>query len=63
VRQRKTGRPVKFEITEQTRQTVDDYLKTNRKNPSDFLFTGIVTLIEFAAKSRGLSGGRYMNIQ
>jgi integrase len=24
VRQRKTGRPVKFEITEQTRQSVDD---------------------------------------
>ncbi len=40
VRQRKTGRPVKFEITEQTRQAVDDYLKTNRKKPSDFLFTG-----------------------
>jgi integrase len=40
VRQRKTGRPVKFEITEQTRQTVDDYLKTYRKKPSDFLFTG-----------------------
>ncbi len=40
VRQRKTGRPVKFEITEQTRQTVDDYLKTNRKKPSDFLFAG-----------------------
>ena len=40
VRQRKTGRPVKFEITEQTRQTVDDYLKSNRKKPSDFLFTG-----------------------
>ena len=40
VRQRKTGRPVKFDITEQTRQTVDDYLKTNRKKPSDFLFVG-----------------------
>jgi integrase len=26
VRQRKTGRPVKFEITEQTRLAVDDYL-------------------------------------
>jgi integrase len=26
VRQRKTGRPVRFEITEQTRQTVDAYL-------------------------------------
>ena len=40
VRQRKTGRPVKFEITEQTRQAVDAYLETNRKKPGDFLFTG-----------------------
>ncbi len=40
VRQRKTGRPVKFEITEQTRQAVDAYLKTNCKKPGDFLFTG-----------------------
>ncbi len=40
VRQRKTGRPVKFEITEQTRQTVDDYLKATCKKPNDFLFTG-----------------------
>jgi hypothetical protein len=27
VQQRKTGRPVRFELTEQTRQAVDDYLK------------------------------------
>ncbi len=40
VRQRKTGRPVKFEITEQARQAVDDYFKTVQKIPSDFLFTG-----------------------
>ncbi len=40
VRQRKTGRPVKFEITEQTRQSVDAYLETKRKKSSDFLFTG-----------------------
>ena len=40
VRQRKTGRPVKFEITEQTRQTVDDHLKATGKAPGDFLFTG-----------------------
>jgi integrase len=25
VRQKKTGRPVRFELTEQTRQAVDDY--------------------------------------
>jgi integrase len=40
VRQRKTGRPVKFEITEQTRQAVDDYLEVSGKRPGDFLFTG-----------------------
>ncbi len=40
VRQRKTGRPVKFEITEQTRQAVDAYLEAFRKQPGDFLFTG-----------------------
>src|SRR5262249_23847591 len=40
VRQKKTGRPVKFELTEATRQTVDDYLKATGKKPGDFLFTG-----------------------
>ena len=40
VRQRKTGRPVKFEITEQTRQAIDDYLKAAGKKPGDFLFIG-----------------------
>jgi integrase-like protein len=40
VRQRKTGRPVKFELTEQTRQAIDDYLKTLGKKSGDFLFTG-----------------------
>jgi integrase len=40
VRQKKTGRPVKFEITEHTRQAIDDYLGTKEKQPGDFLFTG-----------------------
>ncbi len=40
VRQKKTGRPVKFELTDQTRQSVDDYLKTANKRPGEFLFTG-----------------------
>ena len=40
VRQRKTGRPVKFEITEQTRQAVDEYLTVAGKRPGEFLFTG-----------------------
>jgi integrase len=40
VRQKKTGRPVKFELTDQTRQAVDDYLKAAGKKPGEFLFTG-----------------------
>ena len=32
VRQRKTGRPVKFEITGQTRQAVDDYMTIGIKS-------------------------------
>src|ERR1700694_551286 len=31
VRQRKTGRPVRFELTEQTRQAVDDYPQGDRQ--------------------------------
>jgi integrase len=38
VRQKKTGIPVRFEITEQTRQAVDDYLRTSGKKPGEFLF-------------------------
>ena len=38
VRQKKTGRPVRFEITEQTREAVDEYIKAARKKPGDFLF-------------------------
>ena len=40
VRQKKTGQPVRFELTEQTRQAVDDYIKTAGKKPSEFLFSG-----------------------
>ena len=40
VRQKKTGPPVKFELTDQTRQAVDDYLKATGKKPGEFLFTG-----------------------
>src|SRR5262245_63199792 len=39
VRQRKTGRPVKFELTDQTRQAVDDYLGAAGKKFGEFLFT------------------------
>ena len=40
VRQKKTGRPVRFELTEQTRQAVDDYIKASGKKPGEFLFRG-----------------------
>ena len=51
VRQRKTGRPVKFELTDQTRQAVDDYLRDANQGDPD------------ARKSRvpsGISGLRSM---
>jgi integrase len=41
VRQRKTGRPVRFELTEQTRQTIDEYLATADKKPGEYLFNGL----------------------
>ena len=40
VRQKKTGQPVRFEMTEQTRQSVDDYIRAAGKKPGEFLFIG-----------------------
>ena len=40
VRQKKTGRPVTFEITEQTRIAIGDYLMGTEKSARDYLFTG-----------------------
>jgi len=40
VRQKKTGQPVRFEMTEQTRQSVDDYIRAAGKEPGEFLFIG-----------------------
>ena len=40
VRQKKTGEPVRFELTEQTRQAVDEYIRHAGKKLGDFLFTG-----------------------
>jgi integrase len=36
VRQKKTGQPVRFELTEQTRQAIDEYVRTAGRKPSDF---------------------------
>jgi integrase len=38
VRQQKTGHPVKFELTEQTREAVDAYMTQFGRRPGDFLF-------------------------
>jgi integrase len=38
VRQKKTGQPVRFELTEQTRQAVDDYIRVAGKKPGESLF-------------------------
>jgi len=40
VRQRKTGRPVKFEITEPTREAIDAYLRATGRRPGKYLFNG-----------------------
>jgi integrase len=40
IRQKKIGRPVSFEITEQTREALDTYIEATCRKPGDFLFTG-----------------------
>jgi len=40
VRQKKTGHPVKFELTEQTRQAIDEYLQTTGRKHGEPLFRG-----------------------
>ena len=40
VRQKKTGHPVRFEITEQTRQALDEYMRADSKQRGEFLFRG-----------------------
>ncbi len=40
IRQKKTGRPVRFELTEQTRQALDEYLRLTGRTAGKFLFAG-----------------------
>ena len=40
VRQRKTGHPVKFELSEQTREAIDTYMLQFDRRPGQFLFAG-----------------------
>ena len=39
IRQRKTGHPVQFEITDHTRQALDQWIKRSAMRDGDFLFT------------------------
>ena len=45
VRQKKTGHPVRFELTDQTRQAVDEYLRQTGRQPGQFLFAAVARLI------------------
>ena len=56
IRQRKTGRPVKFELTEQTREAVDGYLRALRGKPNEFLFTSR------RDKGRGMTTRQYARL-
>ena len=40
VRQKKTGRPVKFELTDQTREALDGYINEYRREVGQWLFAG-----------------------
>jgi hypothetical protein len=42
---KKTGHPVRFELTEQTRKAVDDYLRVAGKKPGEFMFTARVARV------------------
>jgi hypothetical protein len=34
IRQKKTGRPVRFELTDQIRQAIDEYLRLTGRKPT-----------------------------
>jgi len=40
IRQRKTGRPVRFELTDHTRIAIDEYLRLTGRKAGQFLFAG-----------------------
>lgn len=56
VQQKKTGRPVRFELTEQTRQALDDYLRLTNRKSGEFLFAGR------GGSGRGLTTRQYARL-
>ena len=55
IRQKKTGRPVRFELTDQTRSAIDDYLRLTGRKPGQVLFCG-------RTPSRGLTTRQYARL-
>ena len=56
VRQRKSGRPVRFELTDRARQSIDEYLRLTGRKPGQFLFAGR------GDTSRGLTTRQYARL-
>ena len=56
IRQKKTGRPVRFELTDQTRQAIDTYLRSSGRQPDQYLFAGR------GNGSRGLTTRQYARL-
>lgn len=56
IRQKKTGRPVRFELTDQTRQAIDEYLRLTGRKAGQFLFGGR------GDGSRGLTTRQYARL-
>jgi integrase len=55
IRQKKTGRPVRFELTDQSRNAIDDYLRLTGRKPGQVLFCG-------RDASRGLTTRQYARL-
>ena len=56
IRQRKTRRPVRFELTDQTWQAIDTYLRSSGRQPGQYLFAGRVD------GSRALTNGQCVRL-
>ncbi len=55
IRQKKTGRPVRFELTDQTRSAIDGYLRLTGRKPGQVLFCS-------RDPSRGLTTRQYARL-
>ncbi|MEQ1671011.1 MAG: tyrosine-type recombinase/integrase [Hyphomicrobium sp.] len=56
IRKKKTGRPVRFELTDQTRLAIDEYLRTTGRKTNQVLFAGR------GSSERGLTTRQYARL-